>query len=149
MSIALFIVVNPLGSVPIFMSLTQNMDNSERKRTFRLAIIVGLLLLTLFTLIGQNILLLFGISIDSFMIAGGILLLIVAIRLLIIGGWEEKSAIKESVGAVPIGCPFSRSRRNNYFNSKHSNIKYYTNPAFSFDNIHNCLANLEIYYSNL
>ena len=105
MSIALFIVVNPLGSVPIFMSLTQDMDNSERKKTFRLAIIVGLLLLTLFTLIGQNILLLFGISLDSFMIAGGILLLIVAIRLLIMGGWEEKSAIKESVGAVPIGCP--------------------------------------------
>lgn len=105
MVIALFIVVNPLGNVPIFMSLTQNMDKAQRKRTFKLAIIVGLLLLTFFSVLGQNILFFFGISFDSFMIAGGILLLIVAIRLLLIGGWDEKMAITESVGAVPIGCP--------------------------------------------
>jgi multiple antibiotic resistance protein len=39
------------------------------------------------------------------MIAGGILLLIVAVRLLIMGGWREQTAVSESVGAVPIGCP--------------------------------------------
>ena len=105
MVIALFIVVDPLGNVPIFMSLTENMDTSQRRRTFRLAIITGLVLLTFFSIVGQNILFLFGISLDSFMIAGGILLLIVAIRLLIIGGWGEKIDITESVGAVPIGCP--------------------------------------------
>jgi multiple antibiotic resistance protein len=105
MVIALFIVVNPLGNVPIFMSLTQNMDVYERKKTFRLAAIVGLILLTMFSLVGQNILLLFGISLDSFMIAGGVLLLIVAIRLLVMGGWEQKTVVTESVGAVPIGCP--------------------------------------------
>ena len=39
------------------------------------------------------------------MIAGGILLLIVAVRLLVIGGWTENLSLSESVGAVPIGCP--------------------------------------------
>jgi multiple antibiotic resistance protein len=105
MVIALFIVVDPLGNVPIFMGLTENMDKSQRRRTFRLATITGLILLTFFSLVGQNILILFGISLDSFMIAGGILLLIVAIRLLVLGSWSEKTVISESVGAVPIGCP--------------------------------------------
>ena len=105
MVIALFIVVDPLGNVPIFMSLTQNMTKPQRRRTFRLAIITGLVLLTLFSLVGQNILILFGISLDSFMVAGGILLLIVAIRLLFLGDWNEKTVLSESVGAVPIGCP--------------------------------------------
>lgn len=105
MIIALFIVVDPLGNVPIFMSLTENMDKAQRRRTFRLATITGLILLTFFSVVGQNILILFGISLDSFMIAGGILLLIVAIRLLVMGEWNEKTIITESVGAVPIGCP--------------------------------------------
>jgi multiple antibiotic resistance protein len=105
MVIALFIVVDPLGNVPIFMSLTENMDKSQRRKTFRLAILTGLVLLTFFSLVGQNILTLFGITLDSFMIAGGVLLLIVAIRLLVVGGWGEKIVIAESVGAVPIGCP--------------------------------------------
>jgi len=105
MTIALFIVVDPLGNVPIFIGLTKDMDKPQRKKTYQLATITGLILLTFFSLVGQNILVLFGISLDSFMIAGGILLLIVAIRLLIIGGWGEQLTISESVGAVPIGCP--------------------------------------------
>lgn len=56
MIIALFIVVDPLGNVPIFMGLTENMDKSQRRRTFRLATITGLILLTFFSLVGQNIL---------------------------------------------------------------------------------------------
>jgi multiple antibiotic resistance protein len=105
MTIALFIVVDPLGNVPIFVGLTKDMDSLQRKKTYQLATITGLILLTFFSLVGQNILVLFGISLDSFMIAGGILLLIVAVRLLIMGGWSEQAAASEAVGAVPIGCP--------------------------------------------
>ncbi len=105
MTVALFIVVNPLGSVPIFVSLTKDMDKQQRKRTYHLAILTGLILLAFFAVVGQNVLILFGISLDSFMIAGGILLLIVAVRLLVIGGWTENLSLSESVGAVPIGCP--------------------------------------------
>jgi multiple antibiotic resistance protein len=105
MTIALFIVVDPVGNVPIFIGLTKDMDAPQRKKTYQLATITGLILLTVFSLVGQNILLLFGITLDSFMIAGGILLLLVAVELLTTGGWREKVAASESVGAVPIGCP--------------------------------------------
>jgi len=104
-TIALFLVVNPVGNVPIFIGLTKNMDEPQRKSTFRSAIVTGLVLLFVFSLAGQQILFLFGISLFSFMVAGGILLLIVAVRLLTTGGWHETSTSPESVGAVPIGFP--------------------------------------------
>lgn len=104
-TIALFVVVDPLGNVPIFISLTKSMNETQRKSTFRTATITGLMLLLAFALAGQQILILFGISLYSFMVAGGILLLIVAIRLLVVGGWHETLDSPEAVGAVPIGFP--------------------------------------------
>lgn len=103
--IALFIVVDPLGNIPIFIGLTEKTGGQQRKRIFNTATIVGLILLLSFTLAGQQILLFFSISLHSFMIAGGILLLIIAIRLLITNSWQESAESLETVGAVPIGCP--------------------------------------------
>ncbi len=104
-TISLFIVVDPLGNIPIFITLTEDMDAGERRRIFNTATMVGFILLLAFALVGQQILIFFGISFQSFMIAGGVLLLIIAIRLLIVGGWEEPEVSPESVGAVPIACP--------------------------------------------
>ncbi|MDQ1280634.1 MAG: multiple antibiotic resistance protein [Thermoproteota archaeon] len=103
--IALFIVVDPLGNIPIFVSLTDKTNLQQRRKIFNTATIVGLILLLSFTLAGQQILLLFGITLHSFQIAGGILLLIIAIRFLILNNWQEQPESFETVGAVPIGCP--------------------------------------------
>lgn len=102
-TLALLIIVDPLGNIPISISLTSNMSELERKKTFKTATIVGFVLLVCFTLAGQQILSFFGISIHSFMIAGGLLLLIIAIRLLITGSYEISSI--DTIGAVPIGIP--------------------------------------------
>ncbi len=104
-TIALFIIVDPLGNIPIFISLTEDIEEEERKRVFRTATLTGLFLLLAFALTGQWILTLFGITLHSFMIAGGLLLLVIAIRILIMGGLKENLSSPESVGAVPIGCP--------------------------------------------
>ncbi|HIE14965.1 TPA: MarC family protein [Candidatus Bathyarchaeota archaeon] len=103
--ISLFIVVDPIGSIPIFISLTEHMKDEEKRKAFNTATVVGLILLLAFALTGQQILLFFGISFESFMIAGGLLLLIIAIRLLVNGGWRVLKIEPESVGAVPIACP--------------------------------------------
>lgn len=103
-TIALFIIVDPLGNIPISISLTRNMSDPVRKKTFNTATIVGLILLIGFTIGGRQILSFFGISIHSFMIAGGLLLLIIAIKLLITGNWDEPSTL-DTLGAVPIGIP--------------------------------------------
>ncbi|MFW6110606.1 MAG: MarC family protein [Thermoproteota archaeon] len=104
-TVALLIIVDPLGNVPIFLELTREMNDQEREQTFHLATVTGLILLTFFTVVGQNILSLFGITLNSFMIAGGILLLIVAVQLLVLGGWNPIQTDSEGIGAVPIGCP--------------------------------------------
>jgi len=103
--ISLFIIVDPLGNIPIFISLTKEMEEAEKKKVFHTATLTGLVLLLAFALAGQRILVFFGITLYSFMIAGGVLLLIIAIRILITGGLKEYIESPESVGAVPIGCP--------------------------------------------
>lgn len=104
-SVELFIVIDPLGNVPIFVSLTEGMNVEDRRRAFHSATIVAFILLMVFSLTGQQVLAVFGIRLPSFMIAGGALLLIIAIRILVLGGWERGSVPPESVGAVPIATP--------------------------------------------
>jgi multiple antibiotic resistance protein len=77
-TIALLVVVDPAGLVPVVLSLTKAMKKEERKGTFRVALLAGFVLLVVFALTGQGLLMIFGITIYSFMIAGGILLLILA-----------------------------------------------------------------------
>ena len=102
--VALFIIVDPFGNIPIFVGLTENISDAQRKKTYNTAILVGVVLLLVFAFTGQEILTLFGLSIYSFEVAGGILLLIIAIRILI-SGFHESAESPESLGAVPIAIP--------------------------------------------
>lgn len=103
--IALFIIVDPFGNIPIFMGLTEKMAEAQKKKVYNTATLVGFILLLVFAFTGQEIFMIFGISIYSFEIAGGILLLIVAVRILISGGMHENVESPESIGAVPIAIP--------------------------------------------
>ncbi|MGD0330785.1 MAG: MarC family protein [Nitrososphaeria archaeon] len=104
-AIVLFIIVDPLGNIPVFMGLTEKMTELQRRKVFDVATLVGFILLLVFAFTGQEIFLIFGISIYSFEIAGGILLLIISIRILFSGGFHENLESPASVGAVPIAIP--------------------------------------------
>lgn len=86
-TIALFVVIDPIGVIPLFVSLTRNISKTEQKTVTSNAIITTGILLLVFAVAGTQILNIFGITISSFMIAGGILLFIVAIELLTRGEW--------------------------------------------------------------
>ncbi len=104
--IALFIVVDPFGNIPIFMGLTGKMPKEKARKAYNVAVLVGFVLLLFFAFAGQEVFALFGISIGSFEIAGGILLLIIAIRILVNGNsTRETVESPESIGAVPIAIP--------------------------------------------
>lgn len=103
--IALLIIIDPLGNIPLFIAMTERMDSKERRKIFNLASITAFILLLIFAIAGHSLLTLFGISLYSFMIAGGILLLLIAIKILIYGGWREKDISSESIGIVPIAFP--------------------------------------------
>jgi multiple antibiotic resistance protein len=104
-SIALFIIVDPLGNIPIFVGLTEKLGEPQRKRVFNVATLVGVVLLLVFAFTGLEILNIFGLSIYSFEVAGGILLLIISIRILVSGSFHEGTESPESIGAVPIAMP--------------------------------------------
>jgi multiple antibiotic resistance protein len=104
-AIALFIIVDPFGNIPIFMGLTENVPQSKRRKVYNTAVIVGTVLLLVFAFTGTEILTIFGLSIYSFEVAGGILLLIISIRILVSETKTEASESPESLGAVPIAIP--------------------------------------------
>jgi multiple antibiotic resistance protein len=103
--IALFIIVDPFGNIPIFMGLTETIPENQRKKLYNTATLVGVILLLVFAFTGQEILTIFGLSIYSFEVAGGILLLIVSIRILISGTKHDDAESPETLGAVPIAIP--------------------------------------------
>jgi multiple antibiotic resistance protein len=104
-ALALFIIVDPFGNIPIFVGLTKNVQDNQKKKVYNTATIVGVILLLVFAFAGTGILSFFGLSIYSFEVAGGILLLIIAIRILISGSMQENVESPESIGAVPIAIP--------------------------------------------
>ena len=107
-TIALFVVIDPVGNVPLFIALTEKMEKNERKAVSKIAIITAAALLIVFAVAGTQILAIFGITIYSFMVAGGVLLFIVSIELLTHGVWRfgvgTRGEVGES-GVVPLAFP--------------------------------------------
>ncbi len=104
--ISLFVVVNPIGKVPIFITLTEKMEKQNKKLVSKNAIITTAVLLTVFAVAGIQLLSIFGISIFSFMIAGGILLFIISIEFLTHGEWRfSRSSASGDSGIVPLAFP--------------------------------------------
>ena len=104
-AIALFVVINPIGIIPLFASITQKMQKKERNRVLKTTVITAGALLMTFAVAGTQILSIFGITISSFMIAGGILLFVVSIELLTHGGWRFGGTVSDESGVVPLAFP--------------------------------------------
>jgi multiple antibiotic resistance protein len=102
--IPLFVAFDTLGILPIFVSLTSEMTQGERKRVIRQSTLTGFLVSLGFIAVGKSVFALLGITVSDFQIAGGILLFIISIIDLI---FPEKTRTfpKETMGVVPIGIP--------------------------------------------
>jgi multiple antibiotic resistance protein len=77
-----FTLINPLGTMPIFMTMTAQLSVSERNRTARKASIVSSITLVIFALSGQLLFNFFGISVNSFRIAGGVIFFLMGMDML-------------------------------------------------------------------
>lgn len=80
--ISLFAILDPIGMIPVIILFTAGMSTSQRNRTGRLASLTVFLILLVALFIGEPVLAFFGISISSFRLAGGILLMIMALKML-------------------------------------------------------------------
>ncbi len=80
--ISLFAILDPIGMIPVIIMFTVGMSASQRNRTGRLASLTVLLILLTALFIGEPVLSFFGISINAFRLAGGLLLMIMALKML-------------------------------------------------------------------
>lgn len=78
----LFVIIDPIGLVPLFITITAKMDDKAKKITAWRAIIFGFTVLLIFALAGHAVLNFLGISLAAFRIAGGVLLFLMALEML-------------------------------------------------------------------
>ncbi len=112
--ITLFTIVDPIGGVPLFISITYPYSPEEKIKIAFKSSLTLFITLTLFLITGKALLNVFQISLNSFKIAGGVLLFITGLEMLtgktgqIKFSSEEtkKSLKKEDVSIVPLGIPY-------------------------------------------
>src|SRR4030043_1746956 len=105
--VPLFVAMNPVGNLPIFLALTEEGTATHRKKTANLATLTAFGVGLLFVAVGKAIFSLLGIEVADFLMAGGIILLILAVRYLIPGNILETEDVSSSemIGVVPLGTP--------------------------------------------
>ena len=116
--IGLIALLNPFGLMPLFVGLTAHQQTEERNRTLNVAMLAVFITLVLLMITGQAFLNLFGISMASFRIAGGLMLMMIALSMLKgklgeirqnqeenLEMAEQELAEQESVAVVPLAIP--------------------------------------------
>ncbi|MCI5706429.1 MAG: MarC family protein [Odoribacter sp.] len=106
-----FTLTNPLGAMPVFMTMTMELDEAERKRVALRASLVSFLIMMMFAISGDFLFRFFGISIDSLRIVGGIIFLIMGMDML--QARLVKTKVKESevksyvndISVTPLAIP--------------------------------------------
>jgi multiple antibiotic resistance protein len=109
-----FVIIDPIGVVPLFVALTPGMDPAQRRRTAVRAVIIATGILLTFTLVGQLLLKYLGVSLPAFRIAGGLLLLLLAIDMVVVKSSglrsttpkeDEEAAHRPDITVFPLAIP--------------------------------------------
>ncbi|AQT67268.1 inner membrane protein [Anaerohalosphaera lusitana] len=110
--VALFAIVDPIGNIPMFLHVADNVPEGQEAKAFNTAVLVGLTVLLVFAFAGKAILNhVFHIELAALQVAGGLLLIITAVDHLIFGILKKGVAINKSavsateLGCVPLACP--------------------------------------------
>ena len=98
--IALLALVNPLGAVPIFISLTQQYSRAERRKTIITAATSVAVVIVVSGVLGQQIIDFFGISIGSLQVGGGLIILLTALNMLNAKSGGARSTPEEETEAL-------------------------------------------------
>jgi multiple antibiotic resistance protein len=103
--VTLFVIMDPPGTVPIFIALTASMTGRQRIRAARQAVVVAFCVIVAFAVFGQQLLDYLNISLPALQCAGGLLLLLVALELLTGRSEAPGGAEGVNVALVPLGTP--------------------------------------------
>lgn len=113
--VALLAIVNPIGVIPFFIHFTQTFSPQERRRTIRTSAVAAFFVIAVSALAGLKIIEFFGISIASFQVGGGMLLLISSLQMLNaqpaeskpgdMNEGQQKAGAGASIAVVPLTIP--------------------------------------------
>lgn len=113
--IALLAIVNPVGAIPFYIHFTEGFSPEQRRRTVRVAAFSAFLVIAVSALAGLRIIEFFGISLASFQVGGGTLLLISALQMLNarqaetreedVTEGDDKVGAGDSIAVVPLTIP--------------------------------------------
>ncbi|AUT69698.1 MULTISPECIES: MarC family protein [Paraburkholderia] len=111
--ISLLALINPVGAIPFFLSLTSQLSPAEQRRTIRVTSISVFCVITVSTLLGQQIIRFFGISIGALEVGGGIIMLLMSISMLNAQVGNARSTpeerheaeMKDNIAVVPLAIP--------------------------------------------
>jgi len=111
--ISLLALINPVGAIPFFLSLTSQQSVAEQRRTIRIASISVFCVIAVTTLLGQQIIRFFGISIGALEVGGGIIMLLMSISMLNAQVGNARSTpeerheaeMKDNIAVVPLAIP--------------------------------------------
>lgn len=103
--VPLFVAVDALGTLPIFTALIGSAEQVRVTRLIKTSIVTALLVALPFIFLGKWLFMLLGITVADFMIAGGLILLLLSIRDLLATKKQSYGRDLESLGPVPLGVP--------------------------------------------
>ena len=103
--VPLFIAVDAIGVMPMFMALTEGLEPRKLPRLVLVSVATAAAVALAFLALGTAILKLLGITIADFMVAGGILLFVISMTDLLTTEKLQRRVDPEGLGAVPIGVP--------------------------------------------
>lgn len=109
-----FVVIDPIGVVPFFVSLTAGFDRDSRRRTALKSVSIAAVILLVFTVLGQPLLHYLGVTLGAFRIASGALLFLLAIDMVVVKESgirattpkeEEEATHRPDVAVFPLAIP--------------------------------------------
>jgi multiple antibiotic resistance protein len=103
--VTLFVIMDPPGSIPIFLGLVSDKSPATRRKLAWQAAAVSMVVITSFALFGRLVLSYLNISLESLQAAGGLLLLIVSLELLMGGRQGSENKKSNNIALVPLGTP--------------------------------------------
>ena len=105
--IPIFVAVDAIGNIPLFVSLLEGTSNQQRKKVILDSVTTATVVAVLFMFLGKLVLSLIGITIPDFQIAGGALLFVIALKLLLPGSSKgiAMTGNDKDVGVFPLGTP--------------------------------------------
>ena len=110
---SLLALINPIGAIPFFISLTESQTDEEKRRTIKVASISVAIVIGLSALLGEQIIGFFGFSVGSLQVGGGIIMIMIALNMLnaqtsrtkATPEEEDEAGAKASIAVVPLAIP--------------------------------------------